>query len=262
MPGFCCVSRLGFAPESRPRSGFGTRFQIAPERGPADPSTRRLFFDDPKTRQHVNNQSVCCTTLNTHPLNRITPIRLLGQGAGIWGASHGLQASRTAGTVDTQVHAYGESQQEQGFIDQVFASFLDIAAQTESGTQPPTGAYSTVLRKLVSSTAHTAGQVRVQSELSFEDNCEPTLAQLKRMVDWQASLGINRFVTRPFSRGAGPPAEIGLYQPGHWPHYRSFRRLRRAAVLCALSGQAQRPGCRPVPNQRGKGRARTHFRPA
>ncbi len=148
---------------------------------------------------------------NPPPEYRIAPDRLFAHSG-----SARPTPRRAVRAPGTQVRSRGGSPSEQESIDQVFASFLDIAAQATSGDHLSTGpdtAYSTVFWKLVSSCAHTSGQVRAQSKLRPGDDGQRTLAELKRMVDWQASLGINRFVISP---------DVPLRQMAHWPHYTLF----------------------------------------
>ena len=103
---------------------------------------------------------------------QVIPVRLRADerfaGAnGAGGIQRGGRASRSAKTVDRQTHGSVTSRQGNDRVDQVFAQFLDIAEQAACEAHLSTGAYSTVFWKLVSSSVHTAGLVRVQSELPF-----------------------------------------------------------------------------------------------
>ena len=110
---------------------------------------------------------------------RIAPVPLVAEERfqGTRGANRVTPAASAVGTAGAHIRPAGEVQHYHECLDQVFAPFLDVAEQAACGANLSLGAYSTVFWKLVSSSAHTAGRLRVQSELSFENDPEPSLVR-------------------------------------------------------------------------------------
>ena len=101
-------------------------------------------------------------------------------------------------------------------MDQVFASFLDIAAQATSRDhlfdRPRHRLFHRILETRQFPRPHPGRSARNRRSAPVT-TANALLAQLKRMVDWQASLGINRFVISP---------DVPLRHIASWPHYELF----------------------------------------
>jgi len=82
-------------------------------------------------------------------------------------------------------------------------------------------------QKLVSSIAHIYGKESVLSESFGVSGWGLRMADMKRIVDWQYSLGINflcphafYYSTEGFRKHDSPPSQF--YQATYWPYYRYF----------------------------------------
>ncbi|OFX13567.1 MAG: hypothetical protein A2Z18_08915 [Armatimonadetes bacterium RBG_16_58_9] len=96
--------------------------------------------------------------------------------------------------------------------------------------------------KLVSSAAHAASEAQVPAELVAPRGWATSLEELKHLVDWQASLGVNLFCPSAFEYTIAPrSAPSQFIQATYWPHYRilSDYAARLGCVLSQGSHSAQ-----------------------
>lgn len=97
-------------------------------------------------------------------------------------------------------------------------------------------------QKLGSSTAHTAGLTRLLSETFGCSGWSLSMADMKWIVDWQASLGVNLLCPHAFyyslagvRKTDAPPSQF--YQATYWPHYKLFADY--TARLCYTLSQGK-----------------------